>query len=123
MRRRFRQQIERRAVGDDLSGGEDDHAIGERFDLVEVVDEMSTILPFSFKREQDVVNLPARDRIESGGRLVEDVEIRIVQHRHGQGEALPLSTGQSAHHRLGLVSEIHTLQHFIGSARLGTCPP
>ena len=100
------EQIERRAVGDDLAGREDDHAIGERFDLVEIVRRQQHRLAVALQRQQDVVNLPPRDRIETRGRLIEDVEIRIVQHRHGQGEALPLSTGQTAHHRLGLVDEI-----------------
>ena len=65
------------------------------------------------------MNLAARDRIEAGGRLIEDVEIGIVQHRHGQGEALPLSTGQSAHHRLGFVDEIDPLEHELNPAQAG----
>ena len=72
---------------------------------------MSTVRPSRFSAKQDVVNLPSRDRIEAGGRFIEDVEIRIMEHRHRQGEALPLSTGQSAHQRLGFVHEIDTLEH------------
>src|SRR5437870_12572511 len=81
----------RRVEGDDLAGVHDRHAVAEHLGLVEVVrrEEHRRASPANIADE--VPQVPARLRVESGRRLVKKKHLRLVHHRDRDREALSLT--------------------------------
>ena len=101
-------QLVRRAVGDDAAAVEDREpraALG----FVHVVRRDEQRRALIRELEQRVPELAARLRIDGAGRLVEEQQIRLVQHRAREREALLLAAGQRAGELLALLAQPEAL--------------
>ena len=73
----------------------DDDLVGERADDAEVVrDEDVGEAVLRLQPAQQVDDLHLDGHVEGGGRLVEDDELRLQDHRAGDGDALALAAGE-----------------------------
>ena len=75
--------------------------------------------PAIAKRPDERPQVPARLRVEAGGRLVEEQDARIVHQRRRDAEALLLTAGQRPHLALRLLGQLHLGEqaHRVGTAR------
>ena len=56
--------------------------------------------------DEQLPELVARHRIDAGGRLVEDQDLGLVHHRHGQGQTLADAERQRLGQRVGVRVEV-----------------
>ena len=87
-------QLARRAQGDHLAVIDDRHTIAQALGLVHVVRRQQDRSARGAEVANEVPQLPARLRIEPGGRLVEEQEIGIPDQRARDRESLALPAGQ-----------------------------
>src|SRR5207244_921551 len=94
MAERARLYLVRGADGDDAAFVDDGDAVAQLFCFFNVVrgDEDGSLL--ASQTGHQLVDLEARLRIEAGGRLVEEKQLRIVDQSKRQGEALFLAAGE-----------------------------
>src|SRR5215469_8489124 len=87
-------QLARCAHGHDLTFVHDGYAIAQPLGFFDVVrgQQHGATLAFHFLNE--AVNLQADLRIESRGRLIEEQELRVIDQRQSQSQALLLAAGK-----------------------------
>ena len=68
------------------------------------------VLPLPLQVGQVAANLRAGQRIEAVGRLVEDEQLRVVQHRLGQAQPLEHALGIGPHGILGPLGQADLFQ-------------
>src|SRR5262249_11888073 len=66
------------------------------------------------KATDDIPQLPARLRIEAGGRFVEEQQLRITNQSTGHGQSLLLSAGEIANPGFGFLFERNQRHGAIG---------
>jgi len=71
--------------------------------------------PVPSERSDEVDHLTGGGGIETGRRLVEEQQVRIVQQRPGEGHALAFAGGEPPHHRVGPVGHAELLQQRAGA--------
>ncbi len=103
-------ELARRAGGDDAAAIDDRDAVAERFGLVEIVRRQQHRVAVVLHPRDLAVQLAARLRIETGGRLVEEDELGLVDEGQRQREPLPLAARQRVERRVGLVGEGEALE-------------
>ena len=74
---------------------DDADAVGERLRLVEVVRREHDRRAVAVESADEVPELPSRDRIESGRRLVEEEDLRATDEPQSDVEAAALPTGEA----------------------------
>jgi hypothetical protein len=72
---------------------------------------------FSLEDTDDVPELAAALRIESGGGFVEKKDARIAYERGGYGQALLLAAGKFAYPGVGFLGELEFFEDVVGGAR------
>ena len=80
-------QRRRRALGDDLAAGDDPDPVGELVGLLEVLGGEEDGRALAVERRDLLPDRLAADRVEAGGRLVEEQHLRLVDERRGEVEA------------------------------------
>ena len=89
-----RHQLIGRAFRDDVAVVHDGYAVAELFRLVHVVRREHDRPALALEDRDQVPELPARLRIETGGRLVEEEQLGPADERAGEGEPLFLAAGE-----------------------------
>ena len=100
-------QLARSPARDDLTVVHDRHAIAELLGFVHVVRRQQDRAPGPLELVDEIPELPAGLRIESGRRLVEEQEVRIADERAGEREPLLLAAGERADPRVALFLKLH----------------
>jgi hypothetical protein len=97
-------QLGWRAVGDDAPLVHDDHARAGRHDLGQVVGRQDdrALAP---ELAHEVANLHDLVRVEAAGGLVEDEDVRLVDQRLGEADALLEALGQRPDGLAGAVGD------------------
>src|SRR5262245_58007643 len=93
---RARLNLLRRPDRDDAALVDDSNAVTQLFRFFDVVRSNQDGARLPPQVGDQLVDLEARLRVETGGRLVEEQQLRIVEQRQRQGQALLLAAGQRA---------------------------
>jgi len=109
-------QLARRSERDHPAVVHDGDAVAQPLRLVHVVRRQHDAPPARAQLHDEVPELPARLRIEAGGRLVEEEQLGIAHHRARQREPLLLSTAQLPHPCMALLAELHQVDHLVHAA-------
>ena len=81
--------------GDDLAVGERGDAVADGIEAVEVVgDHEHRQAERLLQRRDELVEFGRADRIEAGGRLVKEQNLRVERQRAGEGSALDHAAGE-----------------------------
>ena len=100
-------ELARSPARDDLTVVHDRHAIAELLGFVHVVCRQEDRAPGPLELVDEVPELPAGLRIESGRRFVEEQEVRIADQRARQREPLLLAPGEHADARVALFLQLN----------------
>ena len=106
------------AIGDDLAVIDDGETVAEAFGFVHVVRGEQDGATLLLEAANDVPELAAALRIESGSWLVEKKDARVAHQSGGNGQALLLAAGKFSNPGVGLLSEFEIFENFGGGARL-----
>ena len=98
---------------------EDAEAVAQVFGLGEIVGAEQHRAALGFQAGHDPVHFPARQRVESGRGLVEDDQVRPVDKREGEEQALPLPAGQDVKGGIRLGGQVKLLQQQVGFGGVG----
>ncbi len=99
---------------DQPPGGEDPDPVAHRLDLVEQVARQQDRHPaLVHEPAEQVEDLDDADRVDRGGRLVEDEHVRILDERVGDAEALEHAPRVRVHAVVGAVGQADLLEHLI----------
>ena len=101
----------------DLALTQDGDAVRKLLGLVEVVRREENRLAERAERPDHVPRRTARCRVEAGGRLVEEDEVRVADKRYAEVEPALLTAGESLHPRVSLLLEADELDHLVDVAR------
>src|SRR2546423_499363 len=97
LRRSAAQQLIHRARGDDAPVVDHGHAVANLFHLTEQVRVEKHGCAPGRQAADDLAHVVPADRIERGGRLVEEDELRLSQQRGAEAEPLLHALGEGAH--------------------------
>jgi hypothetical protein len=112
-----------RAVGDDAPAREDEDPLGQLLGLVEVVGgEQDRGAVEVGEPVDELVELPARVRVEPGGRLVQEQQGRAADDAEGHVEAAALPAREGLDPLPGLRGEADHVEQLLGAPRLGVGP-
>ncbi|GLK58309.1 hypothetical protein GCM10017624_04660 [Azotobacter vinelandii] len=67
--------------------------------------------------DQQFPEVVPRDRVDAGGGFVEDQDFRVVQHRHGQREALAHAQRQLFGQAVADLAQVEAVEHFADARR------
>src|SRR4051794_37809410 len=115
-------ELARRALGEDAPALDDRHAVGERLRLVEVVRREHDGLAELAQRADRLPGGAARGRVEAGGRLVEEDQLRVADQRQAEVQPPQLAAGQLARHRVLLALQADEREHLGRVARVREHP-
>src|SRR5262249_30551023 len=87
----------RGAKGNDLAVADHRHAIAQALSLIHVMSGQHDGSALGTEGAEDVPELPAGLRIQTGGRLIEEEQIRIADQSASDRQALTLSSGEFPH--------------------------
>ena len=107
-------ELRRRALGDDPGLVHDHQPVAQLLGLVHVVggeDQRHTLL---FEPEQSIPQHVPRLRVETGGRLVEQQHLRLVDQAAGDGEPALHAAGQRVDLGVAPVAELHEVEQLLG---------
>ena len=107
-----------RALGDHLAVVDHGDPVGELVGLVEVLRAEQDRGALADERADDVPDLVARARVEPGGRLVEEHQLRRDDEARGDVEPPPHAAGVVLDQPAGRLGEAECLEQ-LGRARLG----
>src|SRR5688572_21742171 len=96
-RTELRDELFWRSDSNHMPAVDDRDAVAQHFGFIHVVGRQHHGAAVRAKSLQHAPQLPARLRIEAGGRLVQEQEIRRARKCARDGEPLPLSAGQLAY--------------------------
>ena len=105
--------LARRADGDDAAFIDDGHAVAELLGFFDVVGGQQDGALLAAQVQDEFVDFEAGLGVESGGGLVEEEDLRIVEHGERQGQALLLPAGEFGVLRVALLPELEALQELI----------
>src|SRR6202171_5850363 len=103
-------QVVRRLHRQDLAVVHDRDPVAKRFGLIHVMGGQENGPSFRADRFRQLPQVASRLRIEAGGRLVEEEDLRLVDERRRDAEALLLAARQLGNGRARLLGEVHLLQ-------------
>ena len=103
-----------RADGDDAALVDDGDAVAEALGFFDVVggEDDRALLVAEF--ENELVNFQADLGIEAGGGFVEEDQLGIVDHGHGEGEALLLAAGKRTVDSVAFFGKLKALEQSVG---------
>ena len=87
-------QVVRGVQGGDRAVDDDGDPVAQRLGLVEVVGGVDDGAALRLEPAQHLPQIAAGLRVERGGRLVEEDQLRVVHERGGDGQALALAAGE-----------------------------
>ena len=106
-----------RPARDHLAAGDDRDPVGEALRLVHVVGGEEDGLAEVAQGGDRLPGLAPRLRVEAGGRLVEEEQLRIADQRHADVEAALLPAGELAGARVRLALEADRVDHLLDRSR------
>ena len=89
-------QLRRRTVGDEPAVAHHDDPVAEDLRLVDEVGDEHDGRPAGADQLDELPDDPPRRRVETLGQLVEEHDLRLVEQREGDEQALPLTARQGA---------------------------
>ena len=107
----------RRALGDHAAAGDHDHAIGETLRLLHVVRGQQDRLAERAQPCDQLPRLAARGRVEAGGRLVQEQQLRVAAEAEREVEPPPLAAGERLDARAGDRAEADEVEHLVRRKR------
>ena len=113
MGQRLLLNLARGAHGDDAAFIDDGHAVAELFGLFDVVGGHQDGALLAAQVEDELVDFEAGLRVEAGGGLIEEEDLRVVEHGEREGQPLLLSAGELGVLRVALLPELQALQELI----------
>ena len=109
--------------GDELARGSesnplpvvhDGHTVAEPLGFFHIVGGEQNGSTCGLQSFYQAPELPPRLRIEAGGRLVQEEQLRVAHQRAGQGEPLLLSSREAAHAGPRFLSQLHHGDDLLG---------
>ena len=94
---------------------DDGDAVAEALGFFNIVGGQQDGFLFATQFFDDVVNFAANLRVEAGRGFVEKHDFRIVDQRHGQGEALLLAAGKFFVEGVAFFFELKPFQQAVGA--------
>src|SRR4051812_42781406 len=110
-------ELARRALGEDAPALDDRHAVGQRLGLVEVVRRQQDRLSQRAQRADRLPRRAPRRRVEAGGRLVEEDQLRVPDERQPEVQAAQLAARELAGLGALLALQPHERDDLVGIAR------
>ena len=114
-------ELGRRALGDDLAVVDDGDPVAERVGLVEVVGGEEDGHALVAQPAHLVPHVGAALRVEAGGRLVEEDDLRLVDDAERDVDPAPLAAGVGLALAVGVLGELEGVQR-VGGAPLAPRP-
>ncbi len=105
----------RRAFGDDPAAVDDCHVVGELVGLLEVLGGEEDRRAFVIERPHLLPDRLAADRVEAGGRLVEEEHPWLVDQRRGEVEPALHPARVAADAAVGGRGEVDPLEQVVGA--------
>src|SRR6267143_4479192 len=118
LRAERRDQLAWRAERDDLAVIHDRDAVAQPLGFLHVVRREQHGAASGAKPADDLPQLPARVRVETRRRLVEEQQLGLAHQRARHRQPLLLSAGERHHARLPLFVELDEREHFLDRVRL-----
>ena len=106
-----------RARGHDPAGGQDRHPVGQVLGLVHVVGGEQDRLAELAEALDQLPGTPPGRRVEPGGRLVQEEQVRVADQPEGQVEPSLLAARQRLDPGAGLLAQADQVDHLPGGAR------
>ena len=110
----LRDQLARRALGDDAAAVHDHEPVAELLGLVHVVRREHERHALPLQLVEPLPHEVARLRVEAGGRLVEQHELGLVDQRPGDREPALHAAGQLVDPVVAAVGQLHEVQQLVG---------
>ena len=101
------------AAGDDLAAVDDGDLVGELVGLLEVLRRQQERRALPHLVADDVPHAQAAARVEAGGRLVEEQQLRAADERAGEVEPPPHAAGVRLGDPVGGVLQAEALEHVV----------
>ncbi len=107
-----REQIAQRAFADEDPVGQNAHAIANLLDLPEQMRRKEHRYAASLEIENEIADFPRAGRIDSGGRFVQDDELRLLDERLREADALQHSLGVTAQPAIPRTRQANQIEQF-----------
>ena len=104
------------SFGDQATPVDDPHPVGQMLGLVHEMGGQQNGDPFVFEVFDGLPGGAAPARVETGGRFVQEHQLRPADQGHGKGKALLLTAGETPVEGAGLVAEPHQGEQLVGGA-------
>src|SRR5690606_13698935 len=93
--------------GEQCAGAHQEEAVAALRLVHHVGGDQQARVPLGGDAVEQLPEVAAQDRVEAGGRFVQDQEFRGAEEGDGQGDAAALSAGQVAREGVGVPGEVH----------------
>ena len=103
-----------RALLEDLAVVHDREPVAEGLGLLQVVGRQERSSGPRLRGQDEVPERPPRGRIEAGRRLVEEDQLRVVDERERDRQALALAAGQVLRPASALLAEVEQVDQLVG---------